>query len=526
MTTTEPEPASIFALLSTRARTHGAKTALIFEGRSFTYADLERATLSLAGGLAAAGIGRGDKIAIMMSNRPEFLFSWFAISALGAVEVPINTAHRGDLLQHMLSLAECKALIMEAQFAEGVGAIRGALPALASVITLDETPGGALGARVLRLEDLLMHAPATELPDVRPGDPGSVMFTSGTTGPSKGAVLPQVYPMRLGEIVATASGYRDDDCLYCALPLFHGNAQFLATTPTLLVGMTMVLAKRFSASAFWPDVRKYGCTLFNYIGGILPILAKAPPSPEDATSNMRIMMGAGAPRDLFTPFEQRFGVQLIEGYGMSEIGVPLMTTPDQRRPGACGRLVPDYEIRLVDEEGNEVPADEPGELWIRPRKLHSMMSEYCNMPAATVEAWKELWFHTGDYLKRDADDFYYFIDRKKDALRRRGEKISSFEVERGVAAHESVLEAAAVAVASELGEDDVMVCVTLRPGATLDPADLITHCQSRMAAFMVPRYIRILPELPKTPTERVRKVELRKQGVTPDTYDRESSAKR
>jgi len=207
---------------------------------------------------------------------------------------------------------------------------------------------------------------------------------------------------------------------------------------------------------------------------------------------------------------------------MSEIGIPLSNTMEDRKPGSCGKPHAGYELMVIDDDGREAGPDTPGELLIRPGGRYRMMLEYYGMPDKTIEAWRDLWFHTGDYLRYDEDGYFYFVDRKKDALRRRGENISSFEVERTVLSHEAVLECAAVAVPSELGEDEVMVCLTLKDGQSLDPAAFVVFCTERMAGFMVPRYIRVLETLPKTPTERVQKYLLRQQGVTDDTFDRES----
>lgn len=514
---------TVHGLLAQRAAMAGDRRFLTFEEQHFTYGEIAAAVDRLAGGLAAAGVGRDTKVAIMMSNRPEFLFTWFALSRLGAVEVPLNTAHRGELLHYMIAQSDSTVMVVEDVFLDQLRAVRATLHDLRTVVVLGEGDRTGLGADVRDYAVLANSDPLADAPDIGPADPLAMMFTSGTTGPSKGAVVPQIYPLYMAETIAEACGYSEADCLYNALPLFHGNAQFLSTLPALLSGARMVLARRFSASSFWSDIRRHGCTEFNYIGGILPILWKAEPTPEDATSPLRIMMGAGAPKDLFEAFEQRFNVRIVEGYGMSEIGIPLTNTIDHRKPGSCGRVLDDrYEVQLVDDEGQEVAVDTPGELLIRPRRMNSMMLEYYRMPEKTVEAWRDLWFHTGDFLRRDAEGYFYFVDRKKDALRRRGENISSYEVERTVNAHPAVLESAAVAVASDVGEDEVMICLTLKPGQSLEPVDLIRHCQERMAYFMVPRYVRILDALPKTPTERVQKYALRAAGVTADTYDRQS----
>lgn len=501
---------------------------LYFEDAVYSYADINRAASRVAAGFEAIGVGRNSKVAIMLGNCPEFLFIWFGLCKLGAVEVPINTAHKGELLSYMLRQADCEAILVEPDFLDQLDAVIGELPLLRHVVLLRDAGGRTFGGKSCISYDAFIANNGTyQKVDVKPGDPCAIMFTSGTTGPSKGAVVPHNYEFVQAEIVCEMARYTPADRLYNALPLFHGNAQTLSTMPALISGASMVLARRFSASRFWDDIRRYQCTEFNYIGGILSILLKADPKSDDADNPLRVMVGAGANRAVAEAFEKRFNVILTEGYGMSEIGSPFSSTLETRRPGSCGKLNSRYHVRLVDDDGREVGVDEPGELLIRPLLPNAMMLEYYGMPEKTVEAWQDLWFHTGDYLKKDADGFYYFVDRKKDAIRRRGENISSFEVERGVNSHPAVLESAAVAVKSELGEDEVLICVALKPGETLSAEELIAHCQSRMASFMVPRYVRFLEKLPKTPTERVQKYLLRSEGVTPDCYDREvAQAKR
>ena len=512
-----PRADTVHDLLDLRARMCGDAPFLTFEDQQCSFAECADATQRLAAGFASAGIGRGDKVSIMMSNRPEFLLSWFALSRLGAVEVPVNTAHRGTILHYILAQSDCSALIVEACFWAQLSSVISDLPLLRTIIVVDgEVPDALL------FDTLAASTDPFEQPVIAASDPMAIIFTSGTTGPSKGVVLPQAYALRQAEIIVDACAYTSDDCLYNALPLFHGNAQFLSIIPALVAGARMVLARKFSASGFWEDIRRHGCTEFNYIGGILPILMKADPSPQDASSGLRLMMGAGCPGDLFDAFERRFNLTLVEGYGMSEIGIPFINRIDDRKAGSCGRAGMTHDAMIVGDDGCEVGVGETGELLIRPRHMNGMMTEYYRMPEATVAAWRDLWFHTGDALRRDAAGYYYFVDRKKDALRRRGENISSHEVERGIAQHPAVMEAAAIAVASDLGEDEVMVCLTLRAGPPLMPIDLLAHCVRDMALFMVPRYIRILDTLPKTPTERVQKFLLRGEGVTHDTYDRES----
>lgn len=517
---------TVHGLLLARAAEHPNREFLVFEEQRYTYAQVVAQSRAMAGRLHAIGVRNGDRVALMMANRPEFLFAWFGCSMLGAVEVPVNTAHVGDFLAYVLEQASCRAIVTEAAFWPQLSPVIERSASLEHAIVLDGAPAHSGRVQVTALEDVHEDALEDALASgaIFADSPHAILFTSGTTGPSKGAVLPQQYPLIIGEIVARTVGYTSEDVLYNALPLFHGNAQFLSTVPALLAGARVVLARRFSASQFWDDIRRHRCTEFNYIGGIVSILMKADPSPADRDHTLRVMMGAGAPKELFRQFEQRFGVCLFEGYGMSEIGIPLIADGATTPAGSCGRPHPWYQVRLVDDEGRAVGDDEPGEALVRPLLPNAMLREYFGMPDRTVEAWRDLWFHTGDYLKRDASGYYWFVDRKKDALRRRGENISSWEVERVVSSHPDVLESAAVATPAEIGEDEVLICVTLREGRRLSPPELVAWCEERMPAFMVPRYVRMLPALPKTPTERVQKFELRRAGVTTDTWDRLANA--
>ncbi|RIK95355.1 MAG: ATP-dependent acyl-CoA ligase [Proteobacteria bacterium] len=516
---------TVHQILADRVDRYGNRDFIRFCDQVFGFQDLDRESNRVAAGLQALGVAKGDKVAIMLENRPEYLFLWFGLSKLGAVEVPLNTAHKGDLLAYMINHSDCRMIVIESLYVAELAFCLKDLSKLEKVIVMDES-GVSLSLPRISYDALTSNDGKFDAPEVTWSDPLAILFTSGTTGPSKGAVLPQNYPLHLAETIVKTARYTEADCLYNALPLFHGNAQFLSTMPALLSGARMVLAPRFSASNFWSDVRQYGCTEFNYIGGIIPILLKAEERPDDADNPLRIMFGGGCPVNLFDPFQKRFGVKLIEGYGMSEIGLPLMNSIDDPRSGNCGRVHPDYETKLVDDDGVEVDVDMPGELLIRSKKPYSMLLEYYNMPEKTVEAWRDLWFHTGDYLRRDQDGYYYFIDRKKDALRRNGENISSYEVERTINSHPAVLESAAVAVVSDLAEDEVMVCLSCRQGKTVTPEELIQFCEQRMAYFMVPRYVRIMDELPKTPTQRIQKYRLREEGVTSDTWDRGHISKR
>ncbi len=515
----------IHAVLESRAAKDGSRTFLYFKDQEYSFADVNQAADRVACGLQKIGIKKGDKVSIMLDNCPEYLFTWFGISKLGAVEVPVNTAHKGDLLAYMLNLSDANMMVLDSQYLDRIEPILNEVPGLKYIVVFNsegkQVPG--YDRVVVEWAEVINNDGSYRKEEVFWSDPFIIMFTSGTTGPSKGSLMPHNYGLYMADICREAVEYSEKDCLYNVLPLFHGNAQVLSTLPALLSGARMVLGEKFSASRFWEDVRKFNCTEFNYIGGIVPILYKAEPRADDADNPLRIMFGAGAPMELFEPFQKRFGVRLIEGYGMTEIGIPLVNTLKNNRPGTCGQIYPGYSLRVVDDNGFEVGPNTPGELLIRPSKPYSMMLEYYKMPEKTVDAWKDLWFHTGDYLRYDENGYFYFIDRKKDALRRRGENISSFEVETTINSHPAVMESAAVAVKSPMGEDEVMVCLSLKPGRTLRAEDLIDFCSEKMAYFMVPRYLRFMEELPKTPTQRVLKHQLRQEGVTGDTWDMEKA---
>lgn len=517
----------IHRVLEQQVAKYGNRTFLYFEDQAFGYQDFDQAANRVACGLQKLGISKGDKVAIMMNNCPEFLFLWFGLSKLGAIEVPINIAHKGDLLVYFLDFSDSSLLVVDRQYLSQVEPILGRIPKVKKIVVFDPSGEGTpkLDRPVVDWSQVIDNEGRHEPCEVLWSDPFGILFTSGTTGPSKGALMPQNYALFMGESVIQAVAYTEEDCLYNALPLFHGNAQVLSFMPGLMSGARTVLAERFSASKFWDEVRRYGCTEFNYIGSIVPILCKADPKPDDADNPIKKMFGAAAPKDLFEIFEKRFALTLIEGYGMVEIGMPLLSNFQARRAGSCGKPFPEYAVKLVDDNGLEVGPNTVGEIVVRPLKPYCMQLEYYKMPEKTVEAWRNLWFHTGDYARRDEDGFYYFVDRKKDALRRRGENISSYEVEKVVNSHEAVLESGAVAVKSELGEDEIMICLMLKPGRTLNPEELIAFCNERMAYFMVPRYVRIMDQLPKTATQRTQKAKLREEGVTPDTWDRGAGGK-
>ncbi len=349
------------------------------------------------------------------------------------------------------------------------------------------------------------------------------MFTSGTTGPSKGCLLSNRFAVRQAQLLIENFRLSERDVLYCPFPLFHLDAAILTVMPALVLGATAAIGARFSASRFWDEVRTFGATVFDFMGATLTILHKQPAEPDDADNSVRLAWGVPVP-GYAAEFEQRFGLRLVELYGSTDVGVPIYEPLDEpRRPGSCGRAVPQYDVRIFNEDDVELPAGEVGEIVVRPLEPHLITDGYLNMPDETAVAARNLWWHTGDLASQDPDGHIYFVGRKNDSIRRRGENISAFEVEEVLKAHVDVLDAAAFPVPSELTEDDVMVALVPRPGHTIRIDELLEYCGQHMAPYMVPRYVDVLDDLPRTPTAKVAKQLLIERGTTSATFDRDRS---
>lgn len=486
---------------------------------------------SLAHGLAAVGIGHGDKVGILLPNCLEFIHTWFALNKLGAVEVAISDAYVGSFLAHPLRLAQLRVVVTTARLAQRLLEIEDDVD-LETVYLVDdpEHPGDAPPSfrRIRCVPYSSLHSGRHDDPGVTvlPEHPAAVLLTSGTTGPSKGVVMPhsQFYFFAEEDVQLVRLG--PDDVYMTGFPLFHGNAQFLTVYPCLIAGAHCVLYRKFSASDWVGRACRSGATVTNLLGATLSFILGQPPREDDRRHKVRRIYAAPLPPDLAGPFSERFGVhEFVDGFGQTEISNVFMTPPGAPRPpGASGVLVDQwFEVRLADPDtGEPVPEGEVGELWVRHKHPGVISSEYLGMPEKTIESRRDLWFHTGDALRRDAQGWYYFVDRVKDALRRRGENISSFEVEAVVRRHPQVLECAVVGVPADQsgGEDEVMVFIVPRPGESVDFASVARWCQGQMPAFMVPRYYDVVASLPRTPTEKVQKKELRQIGVRPGTWDR------
>lgn len=503
---------TIDKLLAERARTHADQVFLRFNSRDLTFAEVDEQATRLASGLASTGIESGAIVPVLMANRPEFVISLMALARLGAVACLINTAFKGPALARAVGVAQARTVLLDDTTIESFDAIAGDLDFEPLRIVVGE-----------RWDELAASAPADIRPTHSATDPAIVLFTSGTTGTSKGCVLSHRYVVRQATVMSEQLGFRETDVFYSPFPLFHIDATVLTVGPALVLGTTAAIGARFSVSGFWPEVRRFGATVFDFMGATLTMLHKAGSLPDDIDNPVRLAWGVPVPDGIANTFEQRFGLQLIELYGSTDAGLPIYHPIDQpRRPGSCGVVIDSYETQLHDEAGFEVAIGEVGELVVRPNEPSIMADGYLGLPETTLRSRRNQWFHTGDRMRRDADGFHYFIGRNADSIRRRGENISAFEVEEVIKLHPDVLDAAAFGVPSDLTEDELMAAIVLRPGRTLDPEKLLEFCASRAARHMIPRYVDFVGELPRTPTEKVRKEDLRGQGITSTTWDAQS----
>jgi carnitine-CoA ligase len=507
------------ALLELQADARGDAPLLRVGAADRTYADVRDVAARTAGTLAAAGIERGDRLAMMCDNRAELLDLVLGCAWLGAIAVPINTALRGAQLRHVLANSGARAIAVDSAL---VGVLEHVErpPDLAEVWALDGVPHDApSGYHVGPPPPAADPVPAAP---VGPGDTLAILYTSGTTGPSKGVCCPHAQFYWWGMHVSEWLQIRAGDVLYTCLPLFHTNA-LNAFTQALVSGASYVIGPRFSASRFWQRAAEAGADVTYLLGAMVNILWGQPPSEADRAHGVRVALAPATPPRLMEPFRERFGVELVEGYGSTETNAVIGQQAGRRQLGCMGRVIDGFEARVVDEHDRTVPEGEAGELVLRHREPFAFATGYWRMPDKTVEAWRNLWFHTGDRVVRDADGSFRFVDRLKDAIRRRGENISSFEVEQVLLEHPGVAAVAVFAVPSELAEDEVMAAVVPEEGTRLDAVELVRHCEPRLAYFAIPRYLDVIDELPLTENGKVRKAVLRERGVTETTWDREAA---
>ena len=528
----DPETWVLPEILRERAHRLGDAPYLRYQdGEWISFAEMNTRANRVANGLIGLGVAPGESVSVMLPNCEQFVPIWFGILKAGAVMSPINTAYRGEFLAWPINLVEARVLVIADTYLDRLGAIAPDLVRLERVVVVPTGDDAAPHSDHFLPVDVLTDAPATE-PDRTWAwtDDARIMFTSGTTGRSKGVIKQHAadYYSARGAIEALA--ITEQDTLFSCLPLFHSNAQVISAYPALIAGCRMVFEERFSGSRFWRQVIDAEATSFTSIGAMIYFLWNQPPSEDDRAHRVRQVLAAPAPKDIYEAFEARFGITFREGYGLTETGVVTYMPPDRPpRLGSCGTAAPGYEVMIVEPGTDKpLPPDTPGEIVVDMKIPNIVMRAYYGMPEKTAEDFRNLKLHTGDLGRMDADGYFYFMDRVKDYIRRRGENVSSMEVEKIASDHPAISEAACIGIKAGEGassEDEILV-VAVPEDSAPDPDELLRWMAERMPYFMVPLYLRFADALPKTPTQRVRKVVLREQGVTADTHTRDWTPER
>jgi crotonobetaine/carnitine-CoA ligase len=485
--------------------------------RTLSHRDLDRESDRLATGLAALGLGRGDRIALFAANSPEFLTTVIAIHKRGAVVVPLNVDLTGGFLEHQLVDSRPDAIVLDEALIDRVEAMPEAVRRFRATIVI----GAAAGERTTLAELAATPARADAVSTPGPADMAAILYTSGTTGPAKGVELVHGHCYLFGALQADAQQLMPADTYYIALPMFHVNALFMAIGGCLVVGASAAIARRFSASQWLEEIQQSGATVTNAVGVMAEFVLRQPPSAGDHQHALRSVMAIPVGATWASEFEHRFGVRLVQVYGMTECNIVSFSDPmDPLVPGCTGPVVRDlFDVAIVDpDDDRELDPGQVGEIVVRPKVPWTLMQGYFDRPQDTVAAWRNLWFHTGDAGHLDERDRLTYVDRLKDCIRRRGENISAYQVEQVLTAYPSVAEAAVVATPAESGGEDEILALVVADGV-LSELDLLDWARNQLPRFAVPRYVEIVDHLDKTATGKIRKDVLRQRGLTAAAID-------
>ena len=509
-------------LLKERAAKHPDQPYLGSDTTLLTYAEVDDRTDRIAAGLAEAGVAPGDRVAVISANRIEMLEIFFACAKSGAVEVPLNVFLKGGFLRYQLDDSQAETLVVDGPGWEAAAPLLEHLPGLKRVIAMDELSDVPANLDVIPWSRLESSTAPTPTPDLSPASLQAILYTSGTTGMPKGCVLPHGWYMNGAKVASEMLEYRTDDVLFTALPLFHAWAQGIVMG-ALVHHLTAWVDPIFSVTRLLERFQETGASVFTGVGAMGMAMLGAPPTDRDKDHRLRAALMIPFTPDQQQQFLDRFGaVVLSQLYGQTECGaITYARLSDERNLGSIGKPAPYLEVRLFDDDDMEVSVGEIGEIVVRAKVPQALYLGYWRKPEATIETWRNLWHHTGDYGRADDNGWITFVDRKKDALRRRGENVSSQELERAIAGHPQIVEAAVHAIPSPMTEDDIKACIVVEPGQDVKPDELFAFFKDVLPYFAIPRYVEIVPELPKNATLRVMKHLLREKGVTPETWDLE-----
>jgi crotonobetaine/carnitine-CoA ligase len=517
---TADRPASLFQVLDAQADALGDRIFLTVDEDAISYAGLRERSERFAGGLQQLGLVRGDRVAVLTENSIELVVTLFACARLGLVLVPLNMYLRGEFLRFQLAKSGAAAAVVDAPGLEAVRAIERPSSLRHLIVTNAAEADGELV-----FDALAQTPPVTDRLVLSSSDPAAIMFTSGTTGMPKGCVLPHGVFTRWHPVHQEAGYILPGDVMITPSPMFHQGFLGAMLTPALWSGASVYAMRQFRAATFMATAREVGATVIYAVGTIGMLLLAQPPGPGDAyPGKLRVALLPPMPPASQRAFEERFNVPVVaDSYGQTEVLVIGMSSVDgPRKPGSAGRPAPHVEVAVVDDDDDILPTGQVGEIVVRPRVGDTFFSGYWDEPAATLATWRNLWHHTGDLGRQDQDGTLWILDRKKDAVRRRGENVSSVELENAIRMHPLVKEVAVHAVPSDIGDDDIKACIVLQPESTLEPEELFAYFKRTLPYFAVPRYVEFLPALPVNAVGRVTKVTLRERGLTTTTLDLEA----
>jgi len=512
--------APIGDLLRSWAAKRPDRVCCAIDETSFTFAEMDARSDRIAAGAAALGVEKGTRVATLAPNRVELLDLFYGLAKAGAAQVPLNAFLKGEFLRHQLAQSRASVLVMDASARAAVEPLRGDLPYLETIVMLDDAQAGEIPyASLLEAGDTPPDVALTA------ADTMSIVYTSGTTGLPKGCVASHGYYCRAGDMIGTALAVNEDDVEFSGLPLFHSGGRLVGVALPLFFGIPTYLQSHFSASRYFSDASRCGATLMIAMGAMGAAVLATQPGPRDREHRVKRLMCAPLTLDAQDAFRERFGVEpWVDIFGQSEC-MPVMATAlssPARDPAGCGTPAPDLEVALLDDAGNVLEGEATGEICLRPKAPYAMFDGYFEQPEATLASFRGLWYHTGDYGRRLESGAFAFVDRKKDSLRRRGENVSSLELEAAINRHPNVVECAVHPMPAELGEDDVKAVLVLVEGERVEPDELFAFFKQSLPYYAIPRYVDVIDALPRNAVGRVMKHKLREAGNTASTIDCEA----